>query len=946
MNTQNCPFIVENNVNNPPSTQEFLEIFKKGKLEEKKTALKQLMKLISNDEQQQKLILPVLQNLSNTDDHELKKLMFLYWELIDKLKPDNSLKDEILLSCNSLRKDLLHENEFIRGHTLKLLSKMMIKGIIEPLLQVIIENINFRHSFVRRNAYLCLIAIYKNFGTDFLVGLSEKVESLLPNESDISTKRNAFVLLYHIDREKAINYIKNTLSSDDGLNELGDIVQIAILELIRKSCIADPTQKGRLLEIVIALSQSKHSSVLFECATTILYLSIAPTALKIAISCYLKLIANEGDNNVLLIVLNKLKLLSHKSQKILEENLPDLLPLIHNKSKEIKENAIDLIYELSSERHLKDICNQIKIALKKEITDKFHREMLLQIINKLTDKFPSVSQFFALELIDRYLILEFEEPTGKEKKSSLSFEQNDSYESAQYLKKVLLADPNLSKELIPALIDRLPEIKSMPTLRVCVGLIGEYCNEISYVHKALDFLIENLNSPLIIELPQVKTEPKIEAQKMKTKTVILPDGTYATQIINEDSTGVIAEKKENTSVSLSHKGKLRLLFEGEDLFSSSILAHTFARLILKTKDDPSKYNQYVRSVLTFFYTLLKNASNDLTNRSHKEKISLILKALLAPESQFSQTISKAAINIEKENRSLRLNTSHKKSIAEEKKELVIGVDEPIIFRQLKGHHQTLAEYESFEAGEDFSYEDKPQNTLSVKDKHSKVYCLTGQSGNIYAEAVVDYFQYSINMNVMVTNKTNKTLQNLLLEIFSREEVKLIEKPSTINIPPNATKTIRAQFRTSATEEGFIFGYIIYQKGVHTEVLPLAQMAFTFLDIIYPETCSETKFKKMWSYFVWENKYSFDFTKTLVLSELAYFIKDKLNMYFVTPINQEENLEIEVLNLYGKSKFGEDLLMNMTMELVKDKINCQIKIRSKTKSMALVFGQYLINLIEE
>lgn len=61
------------------------------------------------------------------ESHGLKKIMLFYWEVIEKVYPNGQLKDEMILVCNSLRKDLLHPNEYIRGRTLKLLSRIQYR---------------------------------------------------------------------------------------------------------------------------------------------------------------------------------------------------------------------------------------------------------------------------------------------------------------------------------------------------------------------------------------------------------------------------------------------------------------------------------------------------------------------------------------------------------------------------------------------------------------------------------------------------------------------------------------------------------------------------------------------------------------------------------------------------------------------------------------------------
>ena len=68
--------------------------------------------------------MPVLTNLQRLNDHDIKKILFLYWEVIEKTNIDGTLKEELILACNALRKDLLSPNEYVRGRTLRLVSKI------------------------------------------------------------------------------------------------------------------------------------------------------------------------------------------------------------------------------------------------------------------------------------------------------------------------------------------------------------------------------------------------------------------------------------------------------------------------------------------------------------------------------------------------------------------------------------------------------------------------------------------------------------------------------------------------------------------------------------------------------------------------------------------------------------------------------------------------------
>ena len=106
------------------------------------------------------------------------------------------------------------------------------------------------------------------------------------------------------------------------------------------------------------LSNSKSSSVLFECANTITQLTTAPTAIKIAIQSYLGLLLEQNENNVKLIVLNKIMDLKNKYAKLLEDYITDILNTINQDSIvsiEINQKVLELANQLASPRNIKEI---------------------------------------------------------------------------------------------------------------------------------------------------------------------------------------------------------------------------------------------------------------------------------------------------------------------------------------------------------------------------------------------------------------------------------------------------------------------------------------------------------------------------------------------------------------------------------------------------------------
>lgn len=137
-----------------------------------------------------------------------------------------------ILICQNLRNNLQHPNEYLRGVTLRFLCRIKEEEILEPLVPSILANLEHRHSYVRRSAVLAVNSIYKlPRGELLLQDAPETMEGVLRGEQDLSTKRNAFVMLSNFAQDKAARYLFEHLES---ISTWGDILQMAVLDMITK----------------------------------------------------------------------------------------------------------------------------------------------------------------------------------------------------------------------------------------------------------------------------------------------------------------------------------------------------------------------------------------------------------------------------------------------------------------------------------------------------------------------------------------------------------------------------------------------------------------------------------------------------------------------------------------------------------------------------------------
>lgn len=157
--------------------------------------------------------------------------MTMYWEIVPKHSADNKPLPEMILVCNALRNDLMSPNEYVRGSMLRFLCKLKEPDLLEPLIPSIKQSLEHRHSYVRRNAALCVYHIHKNFGEQLLPDGPELMEKFINVETDTSARRNAYLMLVNEAENIAIDFLSDHL---DEISKFGDGFALLVLELTRK----------------------------------------------------------------------------------------------------------------------------------------------------------------------------------------------------------------------------------------------------------------------------------------------------------------------------------------------------------------------------------------------------------------------------------------------------------------------------------------------------------------------------------------------------------------------------------------------------------------------------------------------------------------------------------------------------------------------------------------
>ncbi|RXG56140.1 Coatomer subunit beta [Armadillidium vulgare] len=923
-----------------PSEMQLKQDLENGDLNAKCLALKKTIQLILNGERLPNILMTVIRFVMPLEDHTIKKLLLVFWEIVPKTTPDGKLLQEMILVCDAYRKDLCHPNEFIRGSTLRFLCKLKEPELLEPLMPTIRQCLEHRHSYVRRNTVLAIFTIYKNF--DFLIpDAPELISTFLETEQDMSCKRNAFMMLIHADQERALNYLSTCI---DQVNSFGDILQLVIVELIYKVCHANPNERARFIRCIYNLLNSSSPAVRYEAAGTLVTLSSAPTAIKAAANCYIELIIKESDNNVKLIVLDRLVALKDTPlhEKILQELAMDILRILSTPDIEVRRKTLRLVLELVTTRTVNEMVEVLKKEVGKthntvehEDTGKY-RQLLVRTLHSVSMKFSDVTASIIPILMD--FLSDTNELAARD--------------VLVFIREAIQRFEVLRPQIIDRLLSMLPTIQSMTVHCHSLWILGEYASTTEEIEGVVSSLKSTLGDLPLVEDEMKKAAGEIgesenqsdkqqqpqQQQQQQTphhQQKVTADGTYATQSTKTDDRPPLR----------------KFLLEG-NFYLGSVIANTLVKLsfrYFKLEPDVKRQNLFSGEIMLILSAIVHLGKSGLPQKPMTDddfdRIMLCLQVISERSPGLEQVFTAQC----RTSLSLMLSAQAEEQAAgrkqRRKEKVVEHVDDHIRFSHLIRGSDPAQSDDIFELSMNMAVTGTKKEGLDLSSsKLNKVTQLTGFSDPVYSEAYVHINQYDIVLDVLMVNQTSDTLQNCTFELATLGDLRLVEKPQPVVLAPNDFCNIKANVKIASTENGFIFGNIVYDvKGSTSDrnVVILEDIHIDIMDYIVPASCTDLEFRQMWSEFEWENKVTVNTHMTDLKGYMNYLCKST-NMKCLTP---EKALSGDgnylAANLYAKSIFGEDALANLSIEKAINKddaaVTGHIRIRSKSQGMAISLG---------
>ena len=515
---------------------------------------------------------------------------------------------------------------------------------------------------------------------------------------------------------------------------------------------------------------------------------------------------------------------------------------------------------------------------------------------------------------------------------------------------------NLKDLIVQRLLDICPQIKSAKVLRATLWLLGEYCSSVEDIQNVMTFIRQSLGDLPIVddEIRRAAGETKDDQDTSMSASVqrlVTADGTYATQSAFTSSSN--SEKKSLTGSSADSKRQpsIRTFLLDGDFFIGAALATSLCKLVIRyisLENDSTKQNRFCAEAMFIIASILHlgrtNLSSKPMNEDDYDRMIMVIR-LLNERLPFTFRIFGEDCRLALADM-LSIKAQEQKEIEKKLakgKTLSIEPDDPIRFTQLLASN----EFDEKEDILDLTLRQaignvgKKDEDIFTSSKLSKVTQLTGFSDPVYAEAYVNVNQFDVVLDILIVNQTSDTLQNLTIELATLGDLKLVEKPQSVTMAPHDFTNIKANIKVTSTENGIIFGNIVYDvTGAQSDrnVIVLNDIHIDIMDYILPSSCTDNEFRQMWIEFEWENKIVVNTTIRDLHLYLNYLLKST-NMRCLTP---EKALSGEcgfmAANLYAKSIFGEDVLANISIEKsaihADASVTGHIRIRAKSQGMAL------------
>ena len=675
-------------------------------------------------------------------------------------------------------------------------------------------------------------------------------------------------------------------------------------------CLSTNKQQGRYLRLIFDLLEAGATTVVYEAASALTSLTNNPVAVKAAATKFIELSIKEADNNVKLIVLDRVDQLRKRNEGVLDDLTMEILRVLSSPDIDVRRKALGLAMDMVSSKNVDEVVMLLKKELQKTVDEQYeknaeYRSLLIHSIHQCAIKFSEVAASVVDSLMDFIA----------------DFNATSAVDVISFVKEVVEKFPKLRSSIVERLVTTLSEVRAGKVYRGALWIVGEYSLEANDIREAWKKIRASLGEIPILSSEQRllddvpdEQEPKEQTNGMHKPSAptgsrkVLADGTYATETALTSQSAADAKLE---AVKAAQKPPLRQLILDGDFYLASVLSSTITKLVMRHSEvsqDIARTNALRAEAMLIMISIIRVGQSQFVKAPIDEDSVDRIMSCVRSLAEFAEKKELETVFLDDTRKAFRamVQVEERKRAdkeAVEKAKSAIQVDDVVGIRQ-------LSKKTAGDGTDDFEIDlEKATGGDSATDdlssKLSRVVQLTGFSDPVYAEAYVKVHQFDIVLDVLLVNQTSETLQNLSVEFATLGDLKVVERPTTQNLGPHDFQNVQSTIKVSSTDTGVIFGNVVYDGSSSTEsnVVILNDVHVDIMDYIQPAHCTETQFRTMWTEFEWENKVNIN-SKTKTLREFLAQLMACTNMTCLTPeASMKGDCQFLSANLYARSVFG-------------------------------------------
>lgn len=143
--------------------------------------------------------------------------------------------------------------------------------------------------------------------------------------------------------------------------------------------ITDHSQ-ARYLRLIFDLLEAKDSTVVYEAASALTSLTSNPVAVKAVATKFIELSIKESDNNVKLIVLERVNQLRKSNEGVLDDLTMEILRVLTSPDLDVRRKALSIAMEMVSTKNVEEVIMLLKKELAKTVDEQYEKACSASII--------------------------------------------------------------------------------------------------------------------------------------------------------------------------------------------------------------------------------------------------------------------------------------------------------------------------------------------------------------------------------------------------------------------------------------------------------------------------------------------------------------------------------------------------------------------------------------